>query len=82
MEFEETLVPGPVKSEGMVGAAESSRCLQKLRKQLCQTGLSVPRKPRLISAQRPLECISCQGHPVTHFQMKKSFPIELAKDLE
>lgn len=64
--------------KGWVGAEGSGVGMSAL----CWTGLSVLTEPRFVPTQRPLEFISCQGHSMTHFQMRKSFPIELAKYLE
>lgn len=48
-------------------------------KVLCRKGLSVVKEPVSVLKLRLLKFISCLGHSVTHFQMKNSFPVELAK---
>lgn len=47
-----------------------------------EKGLSVFEEPGLVSKLGILKFISCPGHSVTHFQMEKSFPVELAKYLQ
>lgn len=49
---------------------------------LYRKGLGVFKEPRSVSQVKLLKLISCLGHSVTHLQMEKSFPVELAKYLE
>lgn len=51
-------------------------------KGLCRKELGAFKEPGSVSKLRLLTFISCLGHSVTHFQMEKSFPVELAKYLE
>lgn len=49
---------------------------------LHRKGLGAFKEPGWVSQVKLLKLISCLGHAVTHLQMEKSFPVELAKYLE
>lgn len=76
------MVPGPVKAKVMGGGSRKLKVAAEGEKNTVLDRTECAQKAQTHPRQRPLELISCQGHSVTHFQMKKSFRIELAKYLE